>query len=153
MNDEDDNSLGSVESGKNVSKFPFKLPGPKALRQHTTPENLSQKLKLDKKTSLSDFLQTKKGMYLKSNIVILFFIVQNEVYHSLYVLIIPINFYNVILQLTSILWFTMMLCVMSVMMIILYRVSCTNVRFVMNTTFAHLAKMEVIDVRQTQIMR
>ena len=122
MNDEDDNSLGSVESGKNVSKFPFKLPGPKALRQHTTPENLSQKLKLDKKTSLSDFLQTKKGMYLKSNIVILFFIVQNEVYHSLYVLLIRINFYNVILQLTSILWYIMMLCVMSVMMIILYRV-------------------------------
>ena len=72
MNDADDNSLGSVESGKNVSKFPFKLPGPKALRQHTTPENLSQKLKLDKKTSLSDFLQTKKGMYLNSNIVVLY---------------------------------------------------------------------------------
>ena len=80
MNDADDNSLGSVESGKNVSKFPFKLSGTKALRQHTTPENLSQKLKLDKKTSLSDFLQTKKGIYLKSNIVVLFFIVQN---HSL----------------------------------------------------------------------
>ena len=92
MNDADDNSLGSVESGKNVSKFPFKLPGAKALRQHTTPENLSQKLKLDKKTSLSDFLQTKKGMYLKSNIVILFFIVQNEVYHLLYILIIRIDF-------------------------------------------------------------
>ena len=70
MNDADDNSLGSVESGKNVSKFPFKLPGAKALRQHTTPENLSQKLKLDKKTSLSDFLQIKKGMHLKSNIVV-----------------------------------------------------------------------------------
>ena len=71
MNDADDNSLGSVESGKNVSKFPFKLPGAKALRQHTTPENLSQKLKLDKKTSLSDFLQTKKGMHLNSIIVVL----------------------------------------------------------------------------------
>ena len=92
MNDADDNSLVSVESGKNVSKFPFKISGTKALRQHTTPENLSQKLKLDKKTSLSDFLQTKKGMYLKSNIVILFFIVQNEVYHLLYILIIRIDF-------------------------------------------------------------
>ena len=63
MNDPDDNSLVSVESGKNVLKFPLKLPRTKASSQDTTPENLTQKLKLDKKTSLSDFLQTKKGMY------------------------------------------------------------------------------------------
>lgn len=61
MNEADENSLVSVESGVNAFQFPSKVPATEVLNQHTTPENLTQKLKLDKKRSLSEFLQTKAG--------------------------------------------------------------------------------------------